>query len=88
MLVSDAARLLGINTQTLRLALQQGLFDFGVAVLTSEKRYTYYINEVRLKAYLEGRNYANKFYNKEGANSDIGDNANALYSNIGNITTK
>lgn len=86
MLVSDAARLLRMNTQTLRLALQQGLFDFGVAILTSEKRYTYYINEVRLKAYLEGRNYY-KFDNKEGANTDIGDNANAIYSNIGNITT-
>ena len=91
MLVSDAARLLGMNTQTLRLALQQGLFDFGVAVLTSEKRYTYYINEVRLKAYLEGRNYENKFYNKEGATTDIGGTTNTNYSDIsttGNITTK
>ena len=56
MLVSEAADLLGMNTQTLRLALRQGLFDFGVAVLTSENRYTYYINEVRLQKYLEGSN--------------------------------
>lgn len=55
MLVSDAAKALGMNTQCLRLALQQGLFDFGVAVKTSDKRYVYYINEKRLKAYLEGR---------------------------------
>ena len=54
MLVEDAAKCLGMNPQTLRLALQQGLFDFGVAVKTSPKRYTYYINESRLKKYLGG----------------------------------
>jgi hypothetical protein len=58
MLVSEAAKQLKINTQTLRLALQQGLFPFGVAVKTSENRYTYYINETRLQCYLEGRGNA------------------------------
>lgn len=58
MLVSDAAKELGMNVQCLRLALQQNLFNFGVAVKTSEKRYVYYINETRLRAYLEGRDYA------------------------------
>ena len=58
MLVSEAAKLLGMNTQTLRLALQQGLFPFGVAIKTSENRYTYYINETRLQCYLEGRDHA------------------------------
>ena len=57
MIVSEAAKLLGMNTQTLRLALRQGLFDFGVAVRTSENRYTYYINENRLTNYLEGGRY-------------------------------
>ena len=57
MLVSDAAKKLGMNTQCLRLALQQGLFDFGVAVKTSEHRFVYYINETRLRLYLEGRDY-------------------------------
>lgn len=52
MLVSEAASKLGMNTQTLRLALQQQLFPFGVAVKTSENRYTYYINENRLEKYL------------------------------------
>ena len=83
LLVSDAARLLGMNTQTLRLALQQGLFDFGVAVLTSEKRYTYYINEIRLKAYLEGRNYEFKKFGSvdEGvSNSHCYVNSNDTYS--------
>ena len=54
MLVSEAAEKLGMNTQTLRLALQQRLFPFGVAVKTSENRYTYYINKTRLERYLEG----------------------------------
>ncbi len=55
MLVSDAAKKLGLNTQTLRLALQQGRFPFGEAIQTSENRYVYYINEKRLNLYLEGR---------------------------------
>lgn len=54
MLVEQAAKRLGMSTQSLRLALQQGLFDFGVAVKTSENRYTYYINPKRLEQYLEG----------------------------------
>ncbi len=53
MLVSEAAKKLGMNTQTLRLALQQ-LFPFGVAVKTSENRYTYKIFTKRLERYLEG----------------------------------
>ena len=57
MTVSDAAKQLGMNTQTLRLALQQGKFDFGTAIKTSENRYTYYINPMRLKLYMEGRDY-------------------------------
>lgn len=54
MLVSEAAKKLGMNTQTLRLALQQQLFPFGVAVKTSENRYTYKIFTNRLEKYLEG----------------------------------
>lgn len=54
MLVSEAAKKLGMNTQTLRLALQQDKFPFGVAVKTSENRWTYYINEQRLENYLLG----------------------------------
>lgn len=54
MLVSKAADQLGMSTQTLRLALQQRLFPFGVAVKTSENRYTYYVNPVILERYLKG----------------------------------
>lgn len=56
MIVEDAAKRLQMNPQTLRLALQQGLFPFGVAVKTSENRYTYKIFETRLEKYLEGSN--------------------------------
>ena len=55
LLVSEAAKRLHMNTQTLRLALQQGKFPFGVAIKTSENRYVYHIDENRLQLYLEGR---------------------------------
>lgn len=57
MLVSEAAKEIGMNTQTLRLGLQQRLFPFGEAIKTSEKRYTYHINPALLKRYLEGTIY-------------------------------
>lgn len=54
MRVDEAAKKLNMNTQTLRLALQQGLFPFGCAVRTSEKRFTYYIHPTRLEQYIGG----------------------------------
>lgn len=57
MLVEEAAKQLDMATQTLRLALQQRLFPFGVAVKTSENRYTYKIFPKRLEKYLEGVDY-------------------------------
>ena len=54
MLVSEAAKKLGMSTQTLRLGLRQRLFPFGEAILTSEKRYTYFISEERLDKYMKG----------------------------------
>ena len=57
MIVEEAAKKLGMNAQTLRLALQQRLFPFGVAVKTSENRYTYYISPTRLEKYIGGVDY-------------------------------
>lgn len=54
MLVSDAAKKIGMSTQTLRLGLQQRVFPFGEAIKTSENRWTYHINPVALQKYLEG----------------------------------
>lgn len=61
MLVSDAAKKLRMNTQTLRLALQQGIYPFGEAIKTSENRYVYHIDETRLKIYLEGRDLIGRY---------------------------
>ena len=46
-----------MTTQTLRLALRQGLVPFGIAVKTSKNRYTYTIFPKRLEKYLEGTDY-------------------------------
>lgn len=54
MTVEEAAKTVGMNAQTLRLALQQGLLPFGIATKTSEHRYTYTIFEERLEKYLRG----------------------------------
>lgn len=70
MLPEQAAKRLGMSTQTLRLALQQGLFPFGVAVKTSENRYTYKIFQKRLEKYIEGEDYANQHH---GVTDSIGD---------------
>lgn len=70
MLVEQAAKRLGMSTQTLRLALRQGLFPFGVAVKTSENRWTYYINPMRLEKYLEGVDYGKDYSNNAGINYD------------------
>lgn len=75
MLVSEAAKKLGMNTQTLRLALQQGCFDFGTAVKTSEKRFTYFICDKRLEKYLEGADYE-----KVSSDCSAGTNAGGLWS--------
>lgn len=51
--IQDAAKLLDIPEQHLRVALQQGKFSsFGHAIKSSEKRYAYYINRERLYKYL------------------------------------
>lgn len=56
-LVSEAAKEIGMNTQTLRLGLQQRRFPFGEAIQTSENRYTYHINPALLKRYQDGTIY-------------------------------
>jgi hypothetical protein len=54
MLVSEAAKKIGMSTQTLRLGLQQRAFPFGEAIKTSENRWTYHINPKALQKYIEG----------------------------------
>lgn len=47
--VPEAAAVMGVNPQFLRLGLQQGKFPFGVAV--KRKRWAYYINPVQFREY-------------------------------------
>lgn len=70
MLVSEAAKEIGMNTQTLRLGLQQRVFPFGEAILTSEKRYTYHINPELLKRYKEGTIYEKDCVNRVSGSFD------------------
>lgn len=51
--VAYAAQQLGIPTQTLRVALQQGLYPFGVAIKMSG-RYTYQITPSLFEEYIGG----------------------------------
>lgn len=51
--IAEAADKMGVTAQFLRIALQRGKFDFGVAVQMSGKRYTYYIDRNKFERYLE-----------------------------------
>lgn len=50
--VKEAAALMGVTPQFLRLGLQQGRLPFGVAV--KFKRWSYYINPAKFYEYLAG----------------------------------
>jgi hypothetical protein len=50
--VKDAARLMGVSPQFIRIGLRNGILPFGYAVKMSE-RWTYYINEKKLKEHLK-----------------------------------
>lgn len=52
--IEEAANKLGLSKQTLRVALQQNKFNFGIAIKTSS-RYTYYINKNEFNNYLKGK---------------------------------
>lgn len=49
----DAAGLMGVGKETVRLGLQQGVFPWGYAVKTGECRWSYFINAKRF-AEVEG----------------------------------
>ena len=51
--VKIAAKLLGMNHNTVRKGLQQGVFPWGYAIKTSENRWCYFINAKRF-ADIEG----------------------------------
>lgn len=45
--VDDAARMLGINHETVRKGLRQGVFPWGYGIHTSENSWVYFINAKR-----------------------------------------
>lgn len=51
--VAVAAKMLRMNHNTVRKGLQQGVFPWGYAIKTSEKRWVYFINAARF-AEIEG----------------------------------
>ena len=51
--VTKAAKLMGMNHNTVRKGLQQGVFTWGYAVHTSDNRWSYFINAKRF-AEVEG----------------------------------
>jgi hypothetical protein len=53
LMVEDAAKILGMNHNTVRKGLQQGVFPWGYAIKTSEHRWVYFINAERF-AEIEG----------------------------------
>lgn len=55
--VKEAATLLGVSESTIRLGLQQGVFDFGVAFKRSptSRQYTYVIFPAKVQEYVKGK---------------------------------
>jgi len=45
---AEAAKLLGVSPQFIRIGLQRGKFPWGYAVQQSKTRYTYFINRTKL----------------------------------------
>ena len=62
--IMKAAKLLGINHQSLRLGLQQGRFPWGYAIHTSENRWVYFINAKKF-AEIEGVPYERSVPNEQ-----------------------
>lgn len=44
---AEAAKLLGVTAQFIRVGLQRGRFPWGYAVQLSPKKYTYFINRLK-----------------------------------------
>ena len=50
--IAEAAKLMGVSQQFIRIGLQQGLFPFGCALKMSGGRYTYLIIRNKLLEYM------------------------------------
>ena len=54
--VSEAASLMGVSQQFVRVGLQRGILPFGCAIQISNKKYTYFISRTKLMEYIGTRN--------------------------------
>lgn len=54
--VEEAAKMLNMPPQAVRIGLQRGLFNFGIAQKSKEnkKQYAYYIFRERVEKYIKG----------------------------------
>lgn len=52
--IEQAAQILDISPQMLRIGLQRKAFPFGTAIKGTGKQYKYYINSVALEKYVRG----------------------------------
>lgn len=57
MKLEEVAKLLGVSVSTVRIGLQQGVFDFGVAFKRSptSRQYTYVIFPAKVQEYVKGK---------------------------------
>lgn len=49
--VAEAAKMMGVSSQFVRVGLQKGIFPFGYAVQISTDRYTYFISKQKFLEY-------------------------------------
>ena len=56
--VAEAARLMGVSQQFVRVGLQTKILPFGCAVQISAKKYTYFISRAKLMQYIGEREVA------------------------------
>ena len=59
-IVSEAAKQLGMSAQGLRIALQRGKFTYFGEAWKNDEKWTYYINRNRLNEYLGRENESTK----------------------------
>lgn len=52
--VAEAASLMGVSQQFVRVALQRGILPIGCAVQITAKKYTYFISRAKLMEYIGG----------------------------------
>lgn len=51
MSIDEAAELMGVSKQFVRVGLQKGIFPFGYAVQVSSERFTYFISRQKFMDY-------------------------------------